>query len=535
MQDHEFVVGPAGFTFGPAFNAAVPFVDRHLREGRGGKVAIRSRDGREVTYAELSQEVDRWGRTLKDLGVQPGERQLMVIQDTPEFFFLFWGAIKAGVIPVPVNTLLRAKDYRYMLEDARPAVLVYAVACGGEVLQAADHGDYRPPHVLSLGAAMQQASAAAGTLMAFPSRPEDDCFWLYSSGSTGFPKAAVHRHRSLAVTSVRYGVETLGLRPQDTFFSAAKLFFAYGLGNAMCFPLWVGGTAILVPERPTPALTFEIIEDFKPTVYFGVPTLYAAQLSALEDGDARFESIRLFISAGEALPADILARWRDRTGGVILDGIGSTEALHIFISNTPTDYRAGTSGRPVAGYRARIVDDAGHPVAAGESGRLQIAGDSVASHYWNQREKTLATMLEEGWLDTGDTYRRDPDGYFVYEGRSDDMMKVGGIWTSPIEIEAALIQHPAVLEVAVVAATDEHGLVKPEAWVVRRDPDADTAGLESELEAHVKSQLAPYKYPRSWRFVDELPKTVTGKIQRFKLRQAHLKQGVGSGFTIDGC
>ncbi|MEO1370812.1 MAG: benzoate-CoA ligase family protein, partial [Acidobacteriota bacterium] len=317
---------------------------------------------------------------------------------------------------------------------------------------------------------------------------------------------------------------------------------AYGLGNSMTFPLWVGGTAILDASRPTPASTFEIIERHRPSVYFGVPTLYAAQLAALEgaEGDADgpaevdFSSVRTYVSAGEALPADLLGRWRRATGAAPLDGIGSTEALHIFLTNTADDLRPGTSGRPVPGYEARIVDDAGADVPAGASGRLQIRGDSTASHYWNQREKTQATMLEGGWLETGDTYRRDADGYFIYEGRSDDMMKVGGIWTSPVEIEAALIQHPDVLEAAVVGRVDDHGLVKPEAWVVRRTAEVDVGRLESQLLAHVKAQLAPYKYPRFWRFVDELPKTVTGKIQRFRLRDAAALELLGSGLTTDG-
>ncbi|MEM8998309.1 MAG: AMP-binding protein, partial [Acidobacteriota bacterium] len=269
MRDHEFLLGPAGFDFSPTFNAAVPFVDRHVDGGSGAKVAIRTRDGVEVTYAELAKEVDRWGRTLRDLGVQPGERQLMVVQDTPEFFFLFWGAIKAGVVPVPLNTLLRAKDYRYMIEDSGAAVLIYAVACGGEVMQAVDRSDHRPQHVMTLGGALRRSSTADGDLAPFPSRPEDDCFWLYSSGSTGFPKAAVHVHRSMAVTCQRYGVEAMGFGPDDVFYSAAKLFFAYGLGNAMTFPLWVGGTAVLDASRPTPESTFEIIERRRPTVYFG--------------------------------------------------------------------------------------------------------------------------------------------------------------------------------------------------------------------------------------------------------------------------
>ena len=527
MQDHDYRVGPSGLHFSLTFNAAVPFVDRHLEQGRGGKAAILTADGAALTYAELAAEVDRWGQVLRELDIRPGERQLMVVQDTPEFYFLFWGAIKVGVIPVPLNTLLRAKDYRYLIEDSRASVLVYAVACGGEVSLAASQSEHAPKHVLTVGAAMKRSAAIGDArLMPFPSGPDDDCFWLYSSGSTGFPKGAVHRHRSLAVTSHLYGAETLGLRETDICYSAAKLFFAYGLGNAMSFPLWVGGTAVLAPEKPTPELTFKIIEDRRPTVFFGVPTLYAAQSMALDHTEADLSSLRLCISAGEALPADIDRRWREHTGLGILDGIGSTEALHIFISNRPQDARPGTSGRPVAGYEARIVDEAGEEVEIGQSGRLQVRGASTASRYWQQRQKTAATMLEDGWLETGDTYHQDEDGYFVYEGRSDDMLKVGGIWVSPIEIEAALVLHPKVLEAAVVGRDDEHGLTKPEAFVVLRDAAAKDGleanpELENELRHHVKSQLAPYKYPRWFHFVSDLPKTATGKIQRFKLRHAH--------------
>jgi len=355
--------------------------------------------------------------------------------------------------------------------------------------------------------------------MPFPSEADDDAFWLYSSGSTGRPKGAVHRHRSLAVTSQCYGIGVLDLRRGDVCYSAAKLFFAYGLGNAMSFPLWVGGTALLDSQKPTPERTFDIMEQHRPNAYFGVPTLYAAQLEALETGGPRdLSSLRLCVSAGEALPAEILRRWRERTGLDVLDGIGSTEALHIFLSNTPSDVRAGSSGKPVPGYEARILDERGEAVEPGDSGRLQVRGASTASRYWDQRKKTGETMLPGGWLETGDTYHQDEDGYFVYEGRSDDMMKVGGIWTSPIEIESALIEHPKVLEAAVVARADVHGLIKPEAWVVLRAGGAGDADLKAELRDHVKRLLAPYKYPRWWRFVDELPKTATGKIQRFKLR-----------------
>ncbi len=528
MQDHTVAITTGGavsqIAYAPRFNAAMPFIDRHLDEGRSEKIAIRTLDGREVTYAELAREVNRWGNMLKAKGVAPGERQLMVVADCPEFFYAFWGAIKAGVVPVPVNTLLRAKDYRYMIEDSGAAVVVWSEPFADEVEPALAEATTRPAHALPIAEAVAATQGASDALDPYPSGAEDDCFWLYSSGSTGFPKGAVHRHRDMVVTSQLYGVDVLGAREDDVFFSAAKLFFAYGLGNAMTFPLWVGGTAVLAAPRPTPDMTFEVIERFKPTLYFGVPTLYAAQLAALDKANPVLSSVRYCVSAGEALPAHLFRSWKEKTGLVILDGIGSTEALHIFISNRPDDQRPGTSGRMVPGYEARIVDEAGAPVERGTAGTLHIRGASTARLYWNKPEKTSETMLADGWLSTGDTYRQDEDGYYVYEGRSDDMMKVGGIWTSPVEIEACLIEHPKVLEAAIVAREDKDRLVKPEAWVVLKEPAhaADDTGREAlvgELHAHVKQSLAPYKYPRWWRFVEELPKTATGKIQRFKLRE----------------
>jgi benzoate-CoA ligase family protein len=362
-------------------------------------------------------------------------------------------------------------------------------------------------------------ASASPRLQAVPSAATAACFWLYSSGSTGRPKGAVHRQRDMVVTSQLYGEDVLGVREDDVCFSAAKLFFAYGLGNGMTFPLWAGATSVLLEPRPTPQSTFETIERFRPTLYFGVPTLYAAQLQALETAKPDLSSIRWCVSAGEALPADIFRRWKERTGTVILDGIGSTEALHIFISNRGGDVKAGTSGKVVPGYEARIVTDSGGEVAVSDPGRLQIKGASTAAYYWNNPEKTASTMLGDDWLDTGDTYLRDPDGYYTYCGRSDDMLKVGGIWCSPIEIEAQLVSHPKVLEVAIIGAPDQAGLIKPEAYVVLKQGVEGDDALAAELMQHCKSRLAPYKFPRSIHFVAELPKTATGKIQRFRLRQ----------------
>lgn len=504
----------------PSANAAAAFVDRHVAEGRGAKVAIRTAR-EDVTYAALLENVNRAGNAMLAGGLAPGDRLLMAVKDCPAFFHAFWGAIKAGIVPAPVNTLLRAADYAYMVDDSACAGVLYSPEYASEIEPALAAASAQPRLVWRTegpGDTLAAASAAASPALApRPAAPTDDCFWLYSSGSTGRPKGAVHLHRDLAETARNYGVATLGLREDDVCYSAAKLFFAYGLGNAMSFPLWVGGTAVLDERRPTPETTFEIIERFRPTLFFGVPTLYAAQLQALETARPDLSSLRACVSAGEALPPDLFRRWKERTGTVILDGIGSTEMLHIFIGNRLDDHRPGTSGRVVPGYRAEIRDETGRPVAPGDSGRLWVQGASAAKYYWNKPEKTAETMVG-GWLDTGDTYRQDVDGYFVYEGRSDDMLKVGGIWCSPVEIEACLIAHPAVLEAAIVGQADSDGLIKPKAYVVPKPGHEGGDALSADLVAHCKKSLAPYKFPRWFEYPGELPKTATGKIQRFKLR-----------------
>jgi len=524
MRDNTVIVdrvaSPSDIRFSPVFNVAVPLIDRHLQEGRGSKVAVRTADA-DITYRTLAENVNRCGNVLGSLGGTPGDRVLMVVKDCPEFFYLFWGAIKAGMVPVPVNTLLRAGDYQHMLEDSGCAIAVYSPEFAPEMEPALANASHRPASVLSTegGQSLQTIMGRAeDELSPVPAAADDDCFWLYSSGSTGRPKAAVHQHRDIVDTCVNYAQDTLGINEQDVCFSAAKLFFAYGLGNAMTFPLWVGATAVLSDQRPTPELTFDLIERFKPSLYFGVPTLYAAQLRALETAAPDLSSLRTCVSAGEALPADIFRRWQERTGLLILDGIGSTEALNIFISNRQDDYSPGTSGRPVAGYEARIIDETGSPTPPGETGRLLVKGGSLATYYWNNPEKTAETMVGE-WINTGDTYLQDEDGYYVYCGRSDDMIKVGGIWCSPVEIENRLIEHPKVLEAAIVGRADDEKLIKPEAFIVLKDAADAGEALSKELHQLCRNGLAPYKYPRWFNFVEELPKTATGKIQRFKLRQ----------------
>ena len=525
MQDNTVVVRqnvrPATFRFAQRFNVAVPFIDRHLKEGRGGRIAIRSVSD-DVSYAALADRVARCGNALLRLGVPRRARLLMVVKDCPEFFYLFWGAIKAGIIPVPLDTELRVDDYKYLIEDSRCAAVVYSADFATQIESALTQSMHRPSHVVpveadrttSLRAIMGDASP---TLDAARAKPDDVCFWLYSSGSTDRPKGAVHCHRDMVITSQLYGVDVLGVLLDDICFSAAKLFFAYGLGNAMTFPLWVGATAVLLPDRATPQSTFATIERFRPTLYFGVPTLCAAQIQALETSLPDLSSIRLCVSAGEVLPVHILQKWRERTGTVILNGIGSTEALHIFISNRVDALKPGTSGLVVPGYDAKILDDKGRTVPRGESGQLCIRGDSVAKSYWNNPKRTRQT-LADGWLKTGDIFFEDAEGFYVFRGRSDDLLKVSGTWCSPFEIEAVLSEHPGVLEAAVIGRADTDGLIKPEAWIVANEKRIDLAGIERELVQHCKARLAPNKYPRWFHFVSDLPKTATGKIQRFKLR-----------------
>lgn len=523
MSEHQIsvdgAVTPAAIGFSDNFNVAVPMIDRHLEEGRGDKCAIRGAFG-EVTYAKLAADVNRAGNALSELGLTQGARVLMMVKDCPEFFYLFWGAIKAGFVPVPLNTLLKSADYAFMIEDSGCEAVIYSPEFAGEVEGALGQLEEPPAHALLTegdGGFDGLRAAANDTLDPAPASANDDCFWLYSSGSTGRPKGTVHAHKDIPVTAIHYAVGVLGMTEDDVCFSAAKLFFAYGLGNAMTFPLWVGATAVLDARPPSPDMTFQVIETHKPTIYYGVPTLYAAQLRALENATPDLSSIRVCVSAGEALPGDILRRWQEKTGLLILDGIGSTEILHIFISNMIDDHKPGASGRLVPGYDAKILDEEGNEAAQGDSGKLMIRGDSIAKYYWNNPEKTAATMQGD-WIDTGDTYYQDEDGYFVYCGRNDDMMKVGGIWCSPFEIEARLIEHPKVLEAAIVARADDDGLIKPEAYIVLNDPSDAGDDLAAELLDHCKDGLARYKYPRWFNFVEELPKTATGKIQRFKLR-----------------
>jgi len=505
------------------FNAASFFVDRHVAEGRGDRVAFFHED-QTLTYAGLAELVNRTGNALLDLGVRPEQRVVCLLLDSPSFLGAFWGAIKIGAVPIPVNTMMRAQDYLYFLDDSRAPVAIVSeplLAEAGPILGQARY----LKHVVVVGRAGSGQlewdawiAKASPRLEAARCSRDDVALWLYSSGSTGRPKGAVHLQHDMVYCADTYAVQVLGMTEADRVLSAAKLFFAYGLGNAGYFPLRVGGQAILHPHRPTPEAMFELITRHRPTLFFGVPTLYAAMLQ-VKEAETRYDlsSLRLCVSAGEALPEELYKRWRERFGVEVLDGIGTTEILHIFLSNRAGQARPGSSGRPVPAYECAIVDDEGRPVPPGEIGNLRVKGDSIMAYYWNQHEKTKDTLYGH-WIQTGDKYYQDPDGYFWYCGRADDMLKVGGIWVSPVEVEATLIGHPAVLEVAVVGQEDIDRLVKPKAFVVLKDGHQASPALETDLKAFVKDRIAPYKYPRWIEFVSDLPKTATGKIQRFKLR-----------------
>jgi benzoate-CoA ligase family protein len=514
-------VVPNRLDFAPVFNVAVPFIDRHAWEGRGDKVAVRTEAG-DVTYGQIARRTARFGNVLLGASVAPGERVLMVVKDGPDFIALFFGAIKAGIVPVAVNTMMRGPDYAFLIDDSEAAAVVYSPEYAEAVeagLAAAAHAPRLVLKTEGSGGLVERSAAEPSTLEPAKTTHMDDCFWLYSSGSTGNPKGVVHPHRSMVCTSERYARNTAGLREDDTVFSVSKLFHSYGFGNAMTFPLWVGATIVLSDRRVSPAMAFETIETFRPTVFFGVPTLYAQQLRAMDEIKPDLSSLRLCISAGEALPGDVVRRWHAATGTLILDGLGSTENLHIFISNREDDYRYGASGKPVSGYEVKLVDEDGVELTEPEAmGTVWVKGESAAKYYWKNPEKTAATMRGE-WLNTGDMYYRTADGWYVNAGRGDDMLKVGGLWCSPFEIEGRLIEHPSVLEAAVVGRADDDGLTKPEAWIVLNNAADACPALEAELVEHCKAGLAHYKYPRWFRFVDDLPKTVTGKIQRFRLRE----------------
>ena len=508
------------------YNAAADILDRNLEAGRGDAVAIRTTDGVELTYAAVAESANRAGNALRELGVELENRVLMAVLDGPEFAATFFGAIKLGAVPIPVNTNLKPQDYAHFLEDSRAKVAVVSAPLADALRQV--RGELRHlRHLVVIGEPQPgelgyaEVTAAAGDRLDPADTSRDDmCFWLYSSGTTGFPKGVVHLQHDMRYVVENYGRPVLRLDSPDVTYSVAKLYFAYGLGNALYLPFGVGASTVLMAGPPAPATVLDVVRRFRPTVYYSVPTSYANALAADPElwAEADFGSVRICVSAGEPLAGSILQRWRSRTGTEILDGIGSTECCHVFISNRIGEARPDCSGTVVPGYEVQIVDDAGRELPAAEVGSLLVKGDSICSMYWNQHDRTKRTIRGE-WIDTGDKYVRDEDGYFRYQGRSDDMLKVGAIWVSPTEVEGALNAHEAVLECAVVGVMDEQQLVRPEAYVVLQPGRQAGVELEVELRDHVRSRLAHFKCPRDFHFVAELPKTATGKIQRFKLRE----------------
>ena len=508
-----------------SYNAAHDLLQRNV--ARPNKAAfIDSATGHSLTYGQLSDQSYQFANALRAMGFAPESRVMLCALDTAEWPVAFLGCLLAGVIPVATNTLLTSKDFDFMLRDSRAQGLIVSkallasfegiideittlktvIVCG-TVQDEVFEGKYGFDHVIRAQAATKDIANTCS---------DDAAFWLYSSGSTGTPKGTVHLHSHIIQTAQLYGRAVLGIKENDVVYSAAKFFFAYGLGNALSFPMVVGATTVLLASRPTPADVFGILRKYQPTIFYGVPTLFAALLAYPSKPKKSEVNLRVCTSAGEALPAEIGKKWTAEYGVEVLDGIGSTEMLHIFLSNRPGQVRYGTTGKAVPGYALKIVGDDGQESKVGEIGELLVQGPSSAIMYWNNRAKTKATFAGE-WTRTGDKYTVDTDGYYTYSGRTDDMLKVGGIYVSPFEVEASLMTHPAVLEAAVIGMADVDQLIKPKAYIVFK---AGLSATPDELKSHVKSQLAPYKYPRWIEVVSELPKTATGKIQRFKLRSA---------------
>ena len=511
-------------------NATTVFVDENIAAGRGDKTAIICGD-ETVTYQQLQDNVNRMGNALLGLGVRMEQRVAILMPDNPECVYAFFGTIKIGAIAIPLNTILMSKDYEYLLNDSRAHVLVVHSSLLGHIMEIRGKLQYLE-HIVVAGddhdAPVDMASllaVASPRLDAADTSKDDTAFWLYSSGTTGFPKGAIHLHHDMIVEADLYARDTIGLVESDVSFSLAKLFFAYGLGNGLYFPLRVGATTILLPGRPTPKAIYDVIDRHQPTVFYGVPTSYAALIHLAEtEGRTSIGRVRMCISAGEPLPKPLYDKWLNLFGVEILDGIGSTEILHIFISNRPGRVKPGSTGEIVRGYEARIVDDEGKPVPAGVEGTLFIKGDSIANGYWNKHEQTKKTFCGE-WINTHDKFRLDEDGYYWYAGRTDDMIKVSGQAVWPADVESILLGHPAVLESGVVGVPDAEGLLKPQAYVVLKDPGSGSDELVRELQTFVKKNTAPHKYPRKIVFVDDLPKTATGKIQRYKLREQAAAEG----------
>jgi 4-hydroxybenzoate-CoA ligase len=511
------------------YNAVTDFVDANVARGLGNKVAFTD-SARSLTYAQLQEGTCRFAAALRTLGLREENRLVLVAHDTVDHPIAFWGAIRAGIVPVPVNTLLTPEQYAYLFADSRAVAIVVAAALAPTVLSLRD----RLPHlraVIVVGASAQERTdlpdvhfleellaKAEPIPFTAPTMSDEIALWMYTSGSTGDPKAVRHVHTSLMATARLMGQGIIGIREDDVAFSAAKLSFSYGLGNAVSFPMSVGASAVLLPERPTPQAVLATLRRHRPTIFYAVPSLYAALLAQPNIGPgAGSDRLRLCISAGEALPAHLGERWRAVVGVDILDGLGSTEMLQTFLSNRPGDVRYGSTGKPVPGYEVKVVDESGRELPAGEIGELVVRGPSAGENYWNHRAKSRRTFVGE-WTYTGDKYLRDAEGYYYYCGRTDDMFKVNGMWVSPFEVEAVLASHEAVLEAAVIGQEDGDGLTKPKAFIVLKNGYPADERLFDALRAHVKERAGSWKYPRWIEVRPDLPRTPTGKIQRFKLR-----------------
>ena len=519
-----------------AYNAVSDFVDANVARGLGNKVAFVDLD-RSLTYLELQARSIRFAHALRGLGLEQEDRVALLMHDTVDYPVAFWGTIRAGIVAIPLNTYLPVPQYNYILADSRASVLVASASLAQSIWPIVTRLPYLKTVIL-VGAGDDSKAGFSGReihvfegILAKSSAepltadtvPDEVAFWLYTSGSTGDPKGVKHIHSSLMATAKLFGQGILGIREDDVVHSASKLFFAYGLGNAMTFPLSVGATAALWPHRPSPEGVFEIMRRHRPTIFYGVPSLYTALLSHREIcRGAGSDRLRICVSAGEALPAHIGERWRETVGVDVLDGLGSTELLQTFLSNRQGDIRYGSTGKPVPGYEARIVDEAGRELGPDEIGELIVRGPSAGEGYWNQRVKSRRTFVGE-WTHTGDKYRRDKDGYYYYCGRTDDMFKVSGMWVSPFDVEAALVSHEAVLEAAVIGKEDADGLVKPKAFIVLKDGFVADDDLVETLKSHVKQQAGAWKFPRWIETRDTLPRTATGKIQRFILRDEDLR------------
>lgn len=525
MEGIELRPWEKGFTLPEHFNMVSLLLERHVEQGHGSRIAIYYGDD-QITYHQLYELTNRTGNALADLGVEPEQRVILLLPDGPEFVATFLGAMKIGAVPVPINVLATPLDLAYFLNDSRAKVVV----AGQEFLPKVAASRSQCPflrHVIVAGedpgenlSFRRLVDASSSELEVFPTHRDDASYWLYSSGTTGQPKGVIHLHHDLVHCVETWGYHVARFGPDNINYCVPRLFFSYGLNMALYLPLYYAAAVVLSPDRQEPAVVLENIRRYRPTAFFSVPTSYGQILREIEDKgiEADLSSVRYCVSAGEALPAPLYDRWLRRFGIEILDGLGSTEVGWVYISNIPGKVKRGSSGLLLPGYEAKIADPDGQQLPPGEVGDLLVSSDSLAAGYWNKHEKNKEIFLGP-WMRTGDRYARDEEGYFFYGGRTDDVLKVSGIWVSPLEVEQALLEHKGVAECAVIGAQDEVGLVKPKAYVTLRTGFQPTPQLAAELQSFVKGRLAPYKYPRWIEFVNEIPKTVTGKIQRYKLRQ----------------